>query len=125
MGYAPKPLPKGFVPYGNEQPTPEWDFAPLKKMNPPVTLCYGTEWYRFPGSYLIPEGVEVKWVQTEFDGMMPRQWEKSAVGGTGSQWPREETRMERYGRFNGDNKASEEPGTFVSSTSIQNGGMLR
>lgn len=50
-------------------------------------------------------------MQTEFDGMMPRKWEESAKKG---RWPRSETRMVRPGRFNGENKASLEHGTFVS-----------
>ena len=88
-------------------------------MSNPVTLCYGAEWYRYPGSYLIPEGIDVRWIRTEFDGMMPRRWERSAVKSQGStkgsgMWPRDETRTARPGRFNGDNKASLEPDTYVS-----------
>lgn len=53
----------------------------------------------------------MNFVQTEFDGMMPRKWEESVKKG---RWPRSETRMVRPGRFNGENKASLEHGTFVS-----------
>lgn len=77
-----------------------------------MKLCFAGEWYRYPGSYLVPDGVDVAFVQTEFDGMMPRPWEPSEEQ-TG-RWPREETRVIRLGRFNGENKASSEPGAFVS-----------
>lgn len=36
-----------------------------------VTLCVGKEWHRFPGSYLVPDGVRVEWIKSEFDGMLP------------------------------------------------------
>ena len=112
LGYSPKPLPANYKPYGNEVPVPEWDLDPLQHLEDPVTLCYGTEWHRYPGSFLIPEGIDVRWIKTQFDGMMPRKWEPS--GETLGQWPRGETRVVREGRFNGENKASAEPGTFVS-----------
>ncbi|WVR08923.1 hypothetical protein IAU60_005982 [Kwoniella sp. DSM 27419] len=111
LGFEPEPLPENYEPYGKEVPTPQWDLSVLETLEEPVTLCYGTEWHRYPSSFLIPQGIKVQWLQTEFDGMMPRQWEPSHK--TKSMWPRSETRVIRPGRFNGDNKASSEPGTFV------------
>jgi alpha-1,2-mannosyltransferase len=107
---------------------PEWDYSPLAALDPPIRLCYGNEWHRFPGSYLVPNGVEVGWVKSEFEGIMPRRWEESAVnnststgkgakGGKGGVWPREETRVVREGRFNGLNVPSVEPGAYVSADS--------
>jgi len=119
LGYSPKPLPPNYTPYGNEVPVPEWDMTPLQHLAEPVTLCYGTEWHRYPGSFLVPEGIDVQWIKTEFDGMMPRKWEPSAVAK--GQWPREETRVVRPGRFNGDNKASAEVGTYVSMKRLKIG----
>lgn len=113
LGHAPIPPPKSFKPRPGEKVPQEWDYSPLARMDNKVTLCYGTEWHRFPGSYLVPEGVEVRWIKTDFDGMMPRRWEPSPTAQGG--WPREETRTIRAGRFNGENKASSEPGTYVSS----------
>ncbi|KIR99848.1 alpha-1,2-mannosyltransferase [Cryptococcus deuterogattii 2001/935-1] len=111
LGYEPIPLPESYRPNGKEEEREvQWDLSPLQHLDEPVSICYGTEWHRFPGSYLIPEGVQVNFVQTEFDGMMPRKWEESAKKG---RWPRSETRMVRPGRFNGENKASLEHGTFV------------
>lgn len=111
-GYEPLPLPKDYQPYNGEIPAPKWDMAPLQELDPAITLCYGTEWHRLPGSYLVPEGIDIQWLPTNFDGMMPRKWEKSAS--SGSIWPRNETTAVRLGRFNGNNKASLEPGTYVS-----------
>ena len=36
-----------------------------------ITLCYGKEWHRFPGNYLVPDAVTVRWIKSEFDGMLP------------------------------------------------------
>jgi alpha-1,2-mannosyltransferase len=117
LGHGPKPPPKGYSPYTKDEViVPEWDYTPLTKLDPAITLCYASEWHRYPGSYLIPEGIDVQWVQTDFDGMMPRRWERSAVSNSTGQWPRSETRVVRDGRFNGMNKASIEAGTFVSYT---------
>lgn len=81
-------------------------------MEPRIRVCWGAEWYRFPGSYLFPSGVELDWIKSSFDGMMPRRWEPSASNGT--VWPRPETRVIRPGRFNGANVEASEPGTYVS-----------
>jgi alpha-1,2-mannosyltransferase len=115
LGHGPKPAPKNYSPYTpDEVIVPEWDYTPLMTLDPPISLCYASEWHRYPGSYMIPEGIDVRWVKTDFDGMMPRRWESSAVSNTTGVWPRPETRVVRDGRFNGMNKASVEPGTFVS-----------
>ncbi|WRT69234.1 uncharacterized protein IL334_006218 [Kwoniella shivajii] len=111
LGYDPLPLPDNYTPYGNEIPKPSWDLTVLQTLENPVTLCYGTEWYRYPSSYLIPEGVRVRWIKTDFDGMMPRPWEPSINNET--IWPRSETRSVRPTRFNGENRESGEPGTYV------------
>jgi alpha-1,2-mannosyltransferase len=111
-GYSPVPLPDNYVPYRGEIPAPDWDYAPLQNLEPRVKLCYGAEWHRFPSNYLVPEGIEVRFLQTEFDGMIPRPWTPSANTST-SIWPRPETRVIHPGRFNGDNKASLESGAYV------------
>ncbi|ORY24212.1 putative mannosyltransferase [Naematelia encephala] len=112
LGYSPQPAVKNYVPSSEGESAPlVWDYSPIKTLEKPVRLCYGTEWHRYPSSYLVVEGVDVQWIKTEFDGMMPRRWEASEAQ-SGS-WPRSETRIVRPGRFNGDNKASAEPGTYV------------
>ncbi|KAK4689384.1 hypothetical protein P7C73_g729, partial [Tremellales sp. Uapishka_1] len=112
LGYSPLPPPKDFVPKQGEVIVPEWDYTPLETLEPRITLCYGAEWFRFPGSYLIPDGIDVHWIESDMKGMMPRKWEKSAPSKRGS-WPREETRVVREGRFNGENKPSSEAGTYI------------
>ncbi|KAG8769419.1 mannosyltransferase [Ceratobasidium sp. 428] len=37
-----------------------------------LKICWGAEWYRFPGSYLVPPGIEPLLVESGFDGMLPR-----------------------------------------------------
>ncbi|KAI5452293.1 mannosyltransferase [Naganishia albida] len=92
----------------------EWDYTVLAQFEPKLRLCYGKEWHRFLGSYLVPEGIEINWIRTEFDGAMPRRWEPSHAR-AGSWWPRQETRVIREGKFNDDNKESVLAGTYVNA----------
>ncbi|KZV76391.1 glycosyltransferase family 22 protein [Peniophora sp. CONT] len=45
------------------------DLGPLREFG--LRICYGKEWYTFPGHYLVPDGVRVDWIKSEFDGMLP------------------------------------------------------
>ncbi|KAI0035168.1 asparagine-linked glycosylation 9 protein isoform a [Vararia minispora EC-137] len=45
------------------------DLAPLAQLD--LRLCYAGEWHRFPGHYLVPDGVRVDWLKSAFDGMLP------------------------------------------------------
>ncbi|KAI5289199.1 mannosyltransferase, partial [Ascosphaera acerosa] len=38
------------------------------------TVCYGKEWYRFPSSYLLPDGMRAKFIRSEFDGLLPGEF---------------------------------------------------
>lgn len=48
---------------------PPIDLGPIKEFD--LRLCVGKEWYRFPGHYLVPDGVRVDWIKSEFDGQLP------------------------------------------------------
>ncbi|KAJ7361402.1 glycosyltransferase family 22 protein [Mycena albidolilacea] len=52
-----------------EEEIPRIDLSPVKDFN--LTLCVSKEWYRFPGHYLVPAGVRVDFVKSEFDGLLP------------------------------------------------------
>ena len=56
-----------------EEDKPPIDLSPIKKFD--LKLCLGKEWHRFPGNYLVPSGVQVEFVKSEFDGMLPRHFE--------------------------------------------------
>jgi alpha-1,2-mannosyltransferase len=58
----------------DDEQAPRIDLSPVKDFG--LKLCIGKEWYRFPGSYLIPEGIRVDWVKSEFDGLLPGHFEK-------------------------------------------------
>lgn len=45
------------------------DLSPIKDFG--LRICYGKEWHRFPGHYLVPDGIRVNWIKSEFDGMLP------------------------------------------------------
>jgi alpha-1,2-mannosyltransferase len=40
----------------------------------PLRLCYGKEWYRFPSTYLVPDGVKVDFITSEFRGILPKHF---------------------------------------------------
>ncbi|EIN13913.1 asparagine-linked glycosylation 9 protein isoform a [Punctularia strigosozonata HHB-11173 SS5] len=52
-----------------EQARAHLDTALVRKMN--LTLCIGKEWHRFPGHYLVPDGVDVQFVRGAFEGLVP------------------------------------------------------
>jgi alpha-1,2-mannosyltransferase len=37
-----------------------------------LTICYGKEWYRFPNSLFLPQGVSGAFIKSEFDGILPK-----------------------------------------------------
>lgn len=49
--------------------------TPLSTLDKPVRLCYGKEWHRFPTHFLVPAGVEVEWIQSDFDGILPKHFD--------------------------------------------------
>ncbi len=38
---------------------------------PGHNVCLGKEWYRFPSSFHLPEGVHAKFIKSEFSGLLP------------------------------------------------------
>lgn len=47
---------------------------------PGETVCYGKEWYRFPSSYFLPNGMRAKFVKSAFDGLLPGEFNEAQVG---------------------------------------------
>jgi len=47
-----------------------------------LRLCLGMEWHRFPGHYLVLEGVKVDFIKSEFDGLLPGHFRPSSNKGT-------------------------------------------
>jgi alpha-1,2-mannosyltransferase len=43
-------------------------------------LCLGKEWYRFPSSYFLPKGVRAKFIRSEFNGLLPGEFNEAKVG---------------------------------------------
>ncbi|KAI0274963.1 asparagine-linked glycosylation 9 protein isoform a [Gloeopeniophorella convolvens] len=54
------------------------DLTPIKDFG--LRVCYGKQWYHFPGHYLIPDGIRVDWVKSEFDGMLPAHFRETHDG---------------------------------------------
>ena len=50
----------------------QFELAPIQGMN--LTLCYAGEWYRFPGSFLVPDEVRTEFVKSSFDGQLPKHF---------------------------------------------------
>jgi len=93
--------------------------APLKIYEPlarpeyaqsEATVCLGKEWYRFPSSYFLPQGMRVRFIKSEFDGLLPGQYNEAAIG---------------FGLFPGtwlvppgmNDENMEDPGKYVSCSS--------
>ncbi|KAI9756423.1 MAG: hypothetical protein M4579_003845 [Chaenotheca gracillima] len=43
-------------------------------------VCYGKEWYRFPSSYFLPEGMRAKFVKSAFSGLLPGEFSEASIG---------------------------------------------
>lgn len=46
-----------------------------------LRLCIGKEWHRFPGHFLVPDGVRVDWIKSAFDGMLPGHFTETVRNG--------------------------------------------
>ncbi|KAJ7170207.1 glycosyltransferase family 22 protein [Mycena filopes] len=60
-----------------EEDIPRIDLSPVKDFN--LTMCVSKEWYRFPGHYLVPSGVRVDFIKSEFDGLLPGHFGEGEV----------------------------------------------
>ncbi|KAG8902882.1 mannosyltransferase [Tulasnella sp. 403] len=94
------------------------DLGPLKTFGG-LRLCYGKEWYRFPGHYLIPDGVEVEFIKSDFAGLLPGHFTSSntsddTLTGVMSLWKRTGTRQIPLGM---NDKNQEEPSHYVRRSS--------
>jgi alpha-1,2-mannosyltransferase len=50
-------------------------YEPLNQIAfPGDTVCLGKEWYRFPSSYFLPDGVQAKFIKSEFSGLLPGEF---------------------------------------------------
>lgn len=95
--------------HDRESREPRFDMSPLQDFG--LKLCIGKEWYRFPGSYLVPTGVRVDWLKSEFDGLLPGHYAEN-VTSTNTYWFAEGTKAIPQ-EMNDMNK--EEPMHYVSN----------
>jgi alpha-1,2-mannosyltransferase len=47
---------------------------------PGDTVCFGKDWYRFPSSYFLPNGMRAKFVKSEFSGLLPGEFKEANTG---------------------------------------------
>lgn len=88
MGYTP-------IQHNGTNDWDEWDLSPIKTLNggKGMRLCYGKEWHRYTSSFLVPEGVDVRFVKSDFDGALPAKFRPSEPE-KGSRWRRAGTKWE-------------------------------
>ena len=58
-------------------------YAPLTeltKLRSTDTVCIAKEWYRYPSSYFLPNGVHAKFVESEFSGLLPGEFKEAKIG---------------------------------------------
>ncbi|KAH7880989.1 glycosyltransferase family 22 protein [Lentinula edodes] len=94
---------------------PRIDLTPIKEFN--LTLCYGKEWYRFPGHYLVPDGIRVEFIKSEFEGLLPGHFPEHSTNNnivTTTWWPRSETRIVPQDQNDLNN---EEPSHYIPASS--------
>jgi alpha-1,2-mannosyltransferase len=48
--------------------------------SPGDAVCFGKEWYRFPSSFHLPNGMKAKFVKSEFDGLLPGEFSEANTG---------------------------------------------
>jgi alpha-1,2-mannosyltransferase len=66
------------------------DLSSIRELD--LRLCLSKEWYRFPGHYLVPDGVRVDFVKSEFAGLLPGHFGANGDGAARSVWwPRDGT----------------------------------
>ena len=44
------------------------------------SVCFGKEWYRFPSSYHLPQGMKAKFIKSEFSGLLPGEFATAKTG---------------------------------------------
>ncbi|XP_058130276.1 alpha-1,2-mannosyltransferase ALG9 [Anopheles ziemanni] len=52
----------------------------LEQTKHDVNLCYGKEWYRFPGSFFVPDNYRVRFIPSSFTGMLPAYYSETENG---------------------------------------------
>jgi alpha-1,2-mannosyltransferase len=94
-------------------------YGPLAGLaRPGDNVCLGKEWYRFPGSFFLPDGVQARFVKSEFRGLLPGRFrEREAAGGSEGgargRWRRRfQATSEIPEGMNDENR--EDPGKYVS-----------
>jgi len=103
-------LPSHHPHYEKGEVHPQYNLTHLNDFG--LRLCIGKEWHRFPGSYLIPEGIRVDWIKSEFSGLMPGHFEEN-VPQTSRLWARDGTRYVPSGM---NDKNQEEAGHLVDTS---------
>lgn len=76
-----------------EEDIPRVDLVPIKHLD--LRLCVGKEWHRFPGHYLVPNGIRVDFVKSDFSGLLPRHFIEGTAGNSSESsrwWLRPQTR---------------------------------
>ncbi|KAJ3011655.1 mannosyltransferase, partial [Thoreauomyces humboldtii] len=58
-------------------------------------LCVGKEWYRFPGHYFLPDGVNLRFLRSGFRGLLPKYFDDASA----TIEKEGHTTMNRKGRF--------------------------
>lgn len=47
---------------------------------PGDSVCFGKDWYRFPNSYFLPNGMKAKFIKSEFNGLLPGEFAEARTG---------------------------------------------
>lgn len=50
---------------------------------PNASVCFGKDWYRFPTSFFLPNGMKAKFIKSEFDGLLPGEFAEATTPDAG------------------------------------------
>ncbi|KAI8367633.1 Alg9-like mannosyltransferase family-domain-containing protein [Radiomyces spectabilis] len=95
----------------------------LKEKN----LCVGKEWYRFPSSFFLPSDVRLQFIQSDFNGQLPKPFQEDLIevtydraGGKKETWRKRPLRFKgtsaKATGFNDLNVA--DPSVYVSTFAL-------
>jgi alpha-1,2-mannosyltransferase len=49
---------------------------------PPISVCTGVEWHRFPSAFFLPgQRYRLQFIKSGFDGLLPHQFNDSQASG--------------------------------------------
>lgn len=79
--------------------------------NGTINICVGKEWYRYPSSYFLPSKARLRFIKSEFDGLLPGEFFESSTQNMNTWDPYPGTHVKPHGM---NDQNIEDMGKYVS-----------